>query len=539
MPVATTTYFHTSPERPSYSAAAPPSPGRKRSAKREDKWILQHGSKLHSYGRDKAPYPFSYNREVLDMSCTDHAFIARMKGSVSFVDFKGDPPRRCLDLGTGLGDWVVDAAREWPECTFVGYDLVNVQIPLFALEDAVAARVQWVHGNFLRQKLPFEDDEFDHVHIHGLAFAVPENKWPSLYQEVHRVLRPGGTVEVIEDDAIFPTLPRWFTAPLNAPSPRVQIGPDDTVEESVIARLPVPSDLPHDHALLEHLFYAVFHNRFLNPTPSSMLPSYFTTFFGHVLSPPVINFPMPPIAPLQMTRPGAMPTNEPRRLSDASECTDSSTGSSMFSTSSRFGSQGTTRMERSASVSTAASSVSMTAHFSTAARCTCETQHGAAYAQEEGTRIGGAAAMELFPVCGMSGMDAHTLFFQLRRAVGQVFAVKEAMWEELREMIEQDVETLFAYGWEPMDLDPESSRHKFDAMMEQYKNDMQMRMSLWHAVEKTGWKAPRRDPLTKPELLEQKRLREAIAVAQETGKMQDMGGPCRSLRLLTGVKRCE
>ena len=28
----------------------------------------------------------------------------------------------------------------------------------------------------LRQKLPFEDDEFDHVHIHGIGFAVPENK---------------------------------------------------------------------------------------------------------------------------------------------------------------------------------------------------------------------------------------------------------------------------------------------------------------------------------------------------------------------------
>ena len=28
----------------------------------------------------------------------------------------------------------------------------------------------------LRQKLPFEDDEFDHVHIQGMAFAEPENK---------------------------------------------------------------------------------------------------------------------------------------------------------------------------------------------------------------------------------------------------------------------------------------------------------------------------------------------------------------------------
>lgn len=28
----------------------------------------------------------------------------------------------------------------------------------------------------LTTKLPFEDDEFDHVHIRGIARAVPENK---------------------------------------------------------------------------------------------------------------------------------------------------------------------------------------------------------------------------------------------------------------------------------------------------------------------------------------------------------------------------
>ena len=28
----------------------------------------------------------------------------------------------------------------------------------------------------LTMQLPFEDDEFDHVHIHAIARAVPENK---------------------------------------------------------------------------------------------------------------------------------------------------------------------------------------------------------------------------------------------------------------------------------------------------------------------------------------------------------------------------
>lgn len=86
----------------------------------------------------------------------------------------------------------------------------------------------------LSNKLPFEDDSFDHVHVVGIARGVPENKVRntlllceeqrlildltveltipgssfadhclpsihSIHQEVHRVLEPGGFVEVIED----------------------------------------------------------------------------------------------------------------------------------------------------------------------------------------------------------------------------------------------------------------------------------------------------------------------------------------------------
>ena len=68
MPVSTTTYYQNSPGRPSYSSAtSPSSPDRQKSSKKQDKWIIQYGTKLHSYGRDKAPYPLSYNREVLEM----------------------------------------------------------------------------------------------------------------------------------------------------------------------------------------------------------------------------------------------------------------------------------------------------------------------------------------------------------------------------------------------------------------------------------------------------------------------------------------
>ena len=37
-----------------------------------------------------------------DRSCVDNAFVYRLKQHVSFINFKDDLPRRCLDLGTGV-----------------------------------------------------------------------------------------------------------------------------------------------------------------------------------------------------------------------------------------------------------------------------------------------------------------------------------------------------------------------------------------------------------------------------------------------------
>lgn len=74
--------------------------------------------------------------------------------------------------------------------------MVNIQPPLQVLEPEMADRVEWVHTNMyvtaasalppgvydnsppnsLRNKLPFDDDEFDHVHMQCVALGIPENK---------------------------------------------------------------------------------------------------------------------------------------------------------------------------------------------------------------------------------------------------------------------------------------------------------------------------------------------------------------------------
>jgi ubiquinone/menaquinone biosynthesis C-methylase UbiE len=36
-----------------------------------------------------------------------------------------ETPTRALDLGCGTGEWVRQAAEQWPECHVVGLDLVD------------------------------------------------------------------------------------------------------------------------------------------------------------------------------------------------------------------------------------------------------------------------------------------------------------------------------------------------------------------------------------------------------------------------------
>lgn len=62
------------------------------------------------------------------------------------------------------GSWVIEAAKEWPSTHFVcifaldscsstnvesqvGFDLVNVQLPLNLLDPSLEERIKWIYGN--------------------------------------------------------------------------------------------------------------------------------------------------------------------------------------------------------------------------------------------------------------------------------------------------------------------------------------------------------------------------------------------------------
>ncbi|PCH33930.1 hypothetical protein WOLCODRAFT_160462 [Wolfiporia cocos MD-104 SS10] len=562
---------HHSP-RPSYAPPPVPTAPDERSPNgkppaREDKWIVQYGSRLHSYGRDKAPYPISYNKQDLELGPLDQYVIRYIKqGMCTTIDWHGKPPKRVLDVGCGLGVWIVDAAKEWPDSTFVGFDLMNVQIPLHMLPSDIASRIQWVHGNM--QQLPFEDEEFDCVHICGLALGVPENKWPSVYEEIRRVMKTGATIEEIEEDAIFPVLPRWFTEPLHAHTQGPYMHFPDGPPMSPAPRSPV-FEGEHEHALLESLFHAVFENRFINPLPSATLPSYFSAHFGHVLAPPVLSIPMPPLAPLQ---PPPSELNAPPPLlfladlegrekgeeipflppvnvngfmnlsvpTDSSGSTRSSAdGSSQRSSASYDGAQ-PQRPQRTASISSTVSTAGSDVRVPSPSRSPGARAlvPSAELRRKDSSAIGDdTTTRELFSIDNLLALEERALNMHLLRALMLVLSVREAMWDELLARMRAGDERLCQHGFAEEHFSAEAAaRAKFDALVERYEKDVRARVSLWHSMVLNGWDLPRRDPMSRAEMVEEERLRQDIIAARRAAKDEDLQGFCRSARLMIGVK---
>ncbi|CDO70648.1 hypothetical protein BN946_scf184756.g15 [Trametes cinnabarina] len=130
-----------------------------------------------------------------------------MSHGVTMHEFER-PPDSVLDLGCGTGLWAIEAAKFWPHCRVVGFDKLAIQPDLTQVKLGIdcrelSERVKWVHGDFL-DRLPFEDDQFEFVRICNIGLAVPEIFWQDLLLECSRVLKPGGCIEIMEEDLIFP-----------------------------------------------------------------------------------------------------------------------------------------------------------------------------------------------------------------------------------------------------------------------------------------------------------------------------------------------
>ncbi|CAG8453462.1 3193_t:CDS:2, partial [Scutellospora calospora] len=105
---------------------------------------------------------------------------------------------KVLDVGGGSGPWVIEMAREYTNTLFTKIDskaslqnsetLPNLTIKEYNLLELGLG------------SLPFEDSTFEFIHVGFLAYELPESQFEALVNELIRVLKPGGYLEIMDTD---------------------------------------------------------------------------------------------------------------------------------------------------------------------------------------------------------------------------------------------------------------------------------------------------------------------------------------------------
>lgn len=176
-------------------------------------FATRRGMIHHPYPPHQAPYMQAYDRTLLDNDRFSDVLLQRLStnGMPSFLTFNGNPPTTILDLGCGAGHWAIRAAKHWPKARIIGVDLIAPS----SLNDGIAtpSNVEWRQMNFVGHRLGFPSDTFDLVRMANLSLCIPVDSWEEVLTEVMRILAPGGRLELIDDQALFPTVKSLERAP--------------------------------------------------------------------------------------------------------------------------------------------------------------------------------------------------------------------------------------------------------------------------------------------------------------------------------------
>jgi SAM-dependent methyltransferase len=102
---------------------------------------------------------------------------------------------RVLEVGCGVGAQTIHLAASSPGARIVAIDRSLDSLEL-ARARASSAQVEWQHADLFH--LPFVDDSFDHLFVCFVLEHLPDPL--RALASLRRVLRPGGTITVIEGD---------------------------------------------------------------------------------------------------------------------------------------------------------------------------------------------------------------------------------------------------------------------------------------------------------------------------------------------------
>jgi ubiquinone/menaquinone biosynthesis C-methylase UbiE len=145
---------------------------------------------------EDAPYMFPKDDQEIDRLDLQHYVLRFILHENYLAPLK--TPGRILDVGCGSGRWAIEMAEAFPTAEIVGLDIIK------PTPDASRrpANVLFLQRDILKG-LPFTDHIFDYVHMRFLIGALPIANFQNVINELNRVVRPGGWIELTEPGVIF------------------------------------------------------------------------------------------------------------------------------------------------------------------------------------------------------------------------------------------------------------------------------------------------------------------------------------------------
>ncbi|CAG8449607.1 3611_t:CDS:2 [Cetraspora pellucida] len=187
-----------------------------------DKFAFEDGRRFHNVDNSKYFLPNDDDEcDRLHVMHFTYKFIWRGNFSAPIEDLLKQEGTRVLDVGlavrlvvikpianklfhdrktliiggirTGAGSWLLEMSTNYPLARFTGVDISPIQPGYIKPKNA-----EFIEANVL-ESLPFDNDTFDFVFQRLLFAGIPGNEWPSVINELVRVLKPGGYIEMFNE----------------------------------------------------------------------------------------------------------------------------------------------------------------------------------------------------------------------------------------------------------------------------------------------------------------------------------------------------
>jgi SAM-dependent methyltransferase len=168
---------------------------RRTPAKQSEPWQRQSRAPLLNAERrtylEGTPYLLPKDAQEDERLRFQHYALYHAFGNHYLAPLQPDT-RTILDVGCGTGIWVTDMAQHLPHAHLIGVDIALTSLPHTLPPTCVFLQANILHG------LPFPDAQFDYTHQRLLVGAIPALRWPEVVDELVRVTRPQGWIELLE-----------------------------------------------------------------------------------------------------------------------------------------------------------------------------------------------------------------------------------------------------------------------------------------------------------------------------------------------------